>query len=154
MSGAEPAAGHDPAALHQVRSRLQAYLGKLGVTAEDIAAPLLDESMRRAERRSAPGDADELLRRALEELQRRIDSAVAKALDLNTVTDTNRIAAARARALLSRSPRQQLQSLLKSATGPSAAAPALPFATPPEERLSMHPEPIAFFFGPPTSTAH
>ena len=155
MSGfaTEPAGCHDEASLQRVRQRLSAYLEQLGVTDTDLAAPLVNESMKRAERRSAPGATGELMRRALEELQRRIDGAVAKVYGLNPVKDAHRVAAARALSLKSGAANLRLQAVLRRAVTESAVeVPGLPAATPPEARLTMHPEPIAFFFGPPASS--
>ncbi|NJD07967.1 MAG: hypothetical protein FIA97_15955 [Methylococcaceae bacterium] len=146
---------HDAASLNLVRRRLTAYLEQLKVTDPGLIETLLEESMKRAERRSASGDTDELMRRALEEIQRRIDAAVAKVYGLNPVKDMHRVAAARALSLKSGSPNLQLEAVLRSASADDTPAlPALPAATPPEARLSMHPEPIAFFFGPPSTASH
>lgn len=152
---AEPADCHDQATLQRVRQRLSTYLQQLGVTDAGLVARLMEESMQRAERRSAPGATDELMRRALEEIQHRIDAAVAKVYGLNPVKDAHRVAAARALSLRSNAARLRLETLLRHALSEAPLEiPALPAATPPEARLTMHPEPIAFFFGPSTSSSH
>lgn len=93
-------AATDPDAA-EIIGRVSAYLGALGLTDEVLIASLAGDCLARARRREARGADHKLLRRALEEAQRRFDHALAAAVGLPPLNDPHPIAAARAALLLS-----------------------------------------------------
>lgn len=131
-----------------VKARLIAYLGRLGLRDASLIDTLAEECLHRARRRTAPGSQDELLRRALEEAQRRFDHAIALTLNVAGAKDFRLVAGARAALLLckdgdSDSLFRRHEELAEMASRLRAGAPV---ATPPEANLAMPDQPIAFLF--------
>jgi hypothetical protein len=138
----------------KIKPRLFAYLDRLGVRDPALREDLADESLLRAHRKVAPGCDEELLRRALEELQRRFDGALARTLGLSGNRDAQTIAAARAALLLDGSLRSKTERLLHGSEDLPAVAEqlraAIPRSTPPEAPLAMDDQIISFFFSRPS----
>jgi hypothetical protein len=132
-----------------IKTRVVAYLGRLGFSDPGVIEALAEECLHRARRRAAPGSQEELLRRTLEEVQRRFDHAIALALDLAGSKDFRPVAGARAAILLggagisSDSLFHRQEGLAEMA---SALRAALPVATPPEANLVMPDQHISFLF--------
>ena len=130
-----------------VGKRVTAYFRQLGVKDEQLLESLSQECLHRAIRKLAPTvPQEELLRRALEEAQRRFDHALAHALNLPN-PDFHSTASAEAALLLGGDssdflfspkdePAERIDRLNK----------ALPYPTPPETPLGMEAQPISFFF--------
>ena len=132
-----------------IEDRVSAYLHKLGLRDPALIKALTDACLHRASRRAAPGGRHELLRRALEEAQRRFDNALGQSLNLHGSKNAHALAAARA-AILLEDTAVDTDHLMRAPQDLSGAVgsldPHLPRATPPESRLSMHEQPISFFF--------
>ena len=133
-----------------VKERLLAYLGRLGLKESDLIEMMADECLNRARRRAAPGSQEELLRRALEEAQRRFDHVLARTLNLTGAKDHHPIAGARAAILLGCAAEVRVDHLFRHQDGQTETASrlrtALPLATPPESNLAMPDQPISFLF--------
>lgn len=139
--------GHE-AVLESARASLLDYLRDLGMRDPALVNALALECLNHARRRVGPGLRDELLRRAIEEVQRRMDVAVARWLGLNASRDAHTIAGARAALLMCRKvpstdflfdhpePDPEFVSRLKA---------VLPMATPPESPRAMAPQKLDFF---------
>ena len=127
---------------------VMAYLGRLGLTDVALMRQVAEECLERARRRAAPGSESELLRRSLEEAQRRFNHALGTALDIRQGHDERSLAAARA-AFLLRSDALPADELFRSPDGPhdwaEALSRALPQSTPPEAPLEMHQHPLRFW---------
>jgi hypothetical protein len=140
------ASAHQADASH-VRQRLIAYLQQLGLRDPVRIASFADECLRHAARKVAPGSHEELIRRALEEAQRRFEHAVARAMGLTVGGDFHPVAAARAALLLRGAGELNVDDLLSGDDDSTLAArlrAVLPRPTPPEAGLSMHEQPISF----------
>lgn len=144
-----PLGGETPeTAPAQVRERVMAYWRSLGLADPDLIEHLTRDCLHRATRKVGRGSDEELLRRALEEAQRRFDHALARALGLPPSGDHHPVAAARAAFLLAkeRIPADRL-------FGPGEAVAEvgkqlqkiLPRSTPPEAHLSMPEAPLRFW---------
>lgn len=138
-----------PAVPERVRQRVAEYWRRLGLADPALVERLTEESLVRAGRRVGQRAAEqELLRRALEEAQRRFDHALARALRLPPSKDTQPVAAARAAFLLAQE-RPCADSLFQT-TEPLPEIDAqlravLPCATPPEAPLAMSETPFRFW---------
>jgi AcrR family transcriptional regulator len=137
-----------------VRTRVAAYWRDLGLSDPALIESLTDDCLNRAWRRMGRGSEEELLRRALEEAQRRFDHALARALRLPPARDPHPIAAARAALLLSEN--RLLADRLFQSGDPALDLGAqlqeiLPRSTPPEAPLPMSEAPLRFwlFKSPP-----
>jgi AcrR family transcriptional regulator len=142
--GSEPAEPVSPA----VRERIMAYWRDLGVVDPALAASLADECLAKARRRVGRSADEELLRRALEEVQRRFDHALAWALGLPPSQDHHPIDAARAAYLLAaeRIPADRLFSPGDGASDLGVRLrKVLPRSTPPEAPLAMPEAPLKFW---------
>lgn len=131
-----------------VREPVMAYWRSLGLSDPALIESLADDCLNRARRRVGRGSEEEFLRRALEEVQRRFDHALGRALRLPPSRDAQPIAAARAAFLLD-SERFGGDSLFR--TGDSVPdlnarlQEVLPRATPPEAPLPMSETPLRFW---------
>lgn len=127
---------------------LVSYLRRLGLTDAALIQQVAEDCLERARRRAAPGSESELLRRALEEAQRRFNQALSAALDIKPAEGERHLAAARA-AFLLRSQPLPADDLFRSPTDPHdwtvALAKAMPHNTPPESPLEMHDRPMRFW---------
>lgn len=134
----------------EAKERLITYLHQLGVSEPALVETLAEECLHRARRRVAPGSQEELLRRALEEAQRRFDHAVARALNMTGGKDFYPVAGARAALLLGCAAGVCGDHLFHSHEDQSELAArmraVLPLATPPEANLAMPDQHISFFF--------
>ncbi|WP_052807893.1 hypothetical protein [Methyloterricola oryzae] len=145
---AAPTPGFPPV----VEARVVAYLDRLGIRDQDLVRRLSAACLQRASRRAAPGQHEELLRRSLEEAQRRFDAALAQSLNLQGVKHLHDLAAARAALLLGEGAMAS-DSVLQGQDGEDAKlaslAAIIPQATPPEVPQEMHEQPISFLFRQP-----
>lgn len=132
-----------------VCQRLVIYFRHLGYRDAAQIDTLVGECLQKARRKVAHGSRDELIRRALEEAQRRFESTIASVLALNGSKDMRSVAAASAALLLGGVEGLDITGLLQS-EDPSEwlqrLRAALPRPVPPEAHLSMHEQPIRFFF--------
>jgi hypothetical protein len=145
-----PATGtHDDPALDEspVLERISAYWNQLGLVDEDLIASLSRDCLASARRRVGRASSADLLRRALEEAQRRFDHALATAAGLPPTNDPHPLAAARAALLLSDGfpadslfAHDDVTRHLKE-----RLAHSLPQPTPPEARVTMTPVPLRFW---------
>lgn len=92
-------AGFEPV-VESTRPVLREYLRALGISGEQLLNSLATECLNVARRRVGPGSREELLRRAIEEAQRRLDAALARSLGLSPTRDVHQIAGARAALLI------------------------------------------------------
>lgn len=146
----------DQDAIDFVKARVITYLGTLGLRDAASMDKLSEECLQRARRRAAPGDRDELLRRALEEAQRRFEAAIARLMGVSGIKDFHIVAASRAALLLGGASDICIDSLMHGFEDQAESAArvnawlkaALPQPTPPEASLPMHEHPISFFFSP------
>lgn len=139
--------GHE-AVMESVRQGLLDYLRDLGMRDADALDAVALECLHQARKRVGPGLRDELLRRSIEEAQRRMDVAIAHWLGLNTARNAHAIAGARAALLMCsrgastdflfnhNEPDPDLVSRLRA---------VLPAATPPESPRAMAPQKLEFF---------
>jgi len=140
-----------------VRQRLIAYLQQLGLRDPVRIASFADECLHHALRKVAPGSHEELIRRALEEAQRRFEHALARAMGLTVGRDFHPVAAARAALLLRGAGELSVDELLSGDNESTLAGrlrAALPQPTPPEAGLSMHEQPISFLISRSPKTRH
>ena len=132
--------------------KIAAYWKMLGLTDDDLIASLSGDCLRSARRLVGRASSVDLLRRALEEAQRRFDHALATAAGLPPTYDPHPLAAARATLLLSNGfaadclfahddATRQLKERLDH---------SLPQPTPPEARVNMTPVPLRFWLFPST----
>ena len=84
----------------ELREQIGHYWKMLGLTNEDLIASLTGDCLSRAKRLAGRASQAELLRRALEEAQRRFDHALASAIGMPPSNDPHPLAAARAALLL------------------------------------------------------
>ncbi|QSA96258.1 hypothetical protein [Methylococcus sp. EFPC2] len=137
------------AELAGARERLGTYFARLGLDDPARIDVLVEECLRRASGKVAPGSIEELKRRALEEAQRCFELSVARILGVAGNKEPSRVAAARAALLLGGTGDLDMDQLfLGEETGETALRlrAAMPQAVPPEAHLSMHEQPISFFF--------
>jgi hypothetical protein len=138
---------HEPV-IESVRSELCDYLRALGIRGEPLLSKFATECLQVARRRVGPGSGDELLRRAIEEAQRRFDAAIAHLLGLSVTRDQHQVAGARAALLMC-----GLASSSELLFEPGEADPDLiarlkncaPVATPAEALRPMVPQKLEFF---------
>jgi|GEM_PF-557244 len=131
-----------------IKERVVAYLQNLGLSRQDLIENLADDCLNRARRRVGRGAGDELLKRAVEEAQRRFDHALARAMRLSPSKDPHPIAAARAALLLMSSP--SVDDALFGNPDPSSETgemlrEILPRPTPPEDPVPMAEQPLRFW---------
>lgn len=135
--------------------RIATYWQALGLTDPLLISSLADDCLTRARRRVGRVSNDELLRRSLEEAQRRFDHALANAVGLPPSNDPHPIAAARA-ALLLAARETSLNCLFAhdESTRELGAAlqKVLPQSTPPESHLTMSVKPFRFWLFASTDT--
>ncbi|QJD28908.1 hypothetical protein [Methylococcus geothermalis] len=84
----------------EIGETVKSYLQRLRFRDAALIERLAAECVERARRRVARHDSAELLRRAIEEAQRRLDQALARALGVNVSREPSLIAGARAALLL------------------------------------------------------
>ncbi len=132
-----------------IKEQVSAYLRTLGLRDPALIKAVTGACLQRASRRAAPGAHHELLRRALEEAQRRFDGALGQALNLQGSKSPHALAAARA-VLLLEDTEVDADALMRGQQDLSGVTSSicsrLPQATPPESRLPMHEQPLSFFF--------
>lgn len=132
----------------QVREQVSAYWRSLGLADPDLIASLTQDCLNRAMRRVGRGSDEELLRRSLEEAQRRFDHALARVLGLPPSKDHHPVAAARAAILLAK---ERIPADGLFGHGDAAAEVGkhlqkiLPRSTPPEAHVSMPEAPLRFW---------
>jgi len=127
------------------------YLERLGVRDETLRESLARECLVQARRAMGDGAEEQLVARALEEVQRRLDRALAKGLGLNPIRDAARIAGLRAALLMCTHgiSADFLFHGLEAEGGTDQIArlvACLPRATPPEAQLAMPPQALEFLF--------
>lgn len=130
-----------------VRGQVMAYWRTLGLADPELIASLTQDCLHRAMRRVGRGSDEELLRRALEEVQRRFDHALARALGLPPSNDPHPVTAARAAFLLDKE-RVSADALFGHGDAAEVAKylqKILPRSTPPEAHLSMPEAPLRFW---------
>lgn len=131
-----------------VKERVLDYLRSLGLSRQDLVEGLAEDCLNRARRRVGRGAAEELLKRAIEEAQRRFDHALARAMRLSPSKDPHPVAAARAALLLTGCPSAS-DALFGNPDSPSDAGEMLkdilPRATPPESPAPMAEQPLRFW---------
>lgn len=137
-----------PDLAEQVKQGVVAYWRELGVNDPALIERLAEECLQRAGRRVGQKVVDEeLLRRALEEAQRRFDHALGRALRLPPSADPQPIAAARAAFLLNKD-KVSADSLFEGETPPDLVTQlqaVLPQSTPPEAPQTMDETPLRFW---------
>jgi hypothetical protein len=140
----------DPVEVHSAPElivRIEAYWRELGLKDPILIESLSHDCLHRARRLIGRPDDGELLRRALEEAQRRFDHALANAMGMPPSNDPQPLAAARAALLLSPEwsgdtlfrhdeTTRQLAEQLRS---------AIPVSVPPESHLTMKTVPLDFW---------
>jgi hypothetical protein len=97
MTEIPPVSGVDEDGL---KERIGDYWKMLGLTNEELIASLTSDCVTRAKRLAGKASQAELLRRGLEEAQRRFDHALASAVGMPPSNDPHPLAAARAALLL------------------------------------------------------
>ena len=128
-------------------TRVADYLRHLRLTDEVLIQSLAEDCLRRAQRLMGRESEAELVRRGLEEAQRRFDHALAAAVGMPPSNDPHPLAAIRAALLLN----DQLSSdaLFRhdhtTLELKDALREALPRSTPEEARLEMKPVPFDFW---------
>lgn len=131
----------------QLISQVEAYWRQLGLTDPVLIESLSHDCLNRARRLIGRPDEGELLRRALEEAQRRFDHALANAMGMPPSNDPQPLAAARAALLLS--PEWSGDTLFRHDETTRQLAdrlrPVLPVSVPPESHLTMKTEPLDFW---------
>lgn len=128
-------------------ARIAEYWHSLGLTDTALIASLSEDCLAKARRLVGRGSSPHLLRRALEEAQRRFDHALAAAIGLPPSNDPQPLAAARAALLLSKELTADCLFAHDEATRQlkERLAHALPQSAPPEARATMTPAPISFW---------
>lgn len=130
-----------------LEQHVRAYLRKLRFQDPELIEVLTLECLHRARWRVGRQDLQESLHRAFEEAQRRLDQALACALDLRLPRDTALVAAARAALLLTQTP-VCADDLIRPSPGRAALLASLkaqlPIATPPEVPASMPTQVLEF----------
>lgn len=130
-----------------LKEPVQAYLRRLRFKDPELIEALARECLLAASRRGSQ-NKQKLLRRALEEAQRRLDQALAQALDLYP-EDTASVTAARAALLLAREATDS-DDLIRPAPGREGLLVKLkahlPISVPPEAPSSMPVQSLEFWF--------
>lgn len=128
-------------------ARIAEYWKRLGLTDEALIASLSEDCLSRARRLARRATPGEVLRRALEDAQRRFDHALAAAMDLPPTNDPHPLAAARAALLLSARVSSGCLFAHNAATRELKIRleQSLPQPTPPEARTTMTPVPFRFW---------
>lgn len=125
------------------------YLRQLGLKDDTLIAELAQDCLECARHRAAPGSEHELLRRALEEAQRRFNQALVKTLHIARPHDDDRPLAAARAAVLLRTPPFPTEALFRDDSNPPEWADeltlSLPVSTPPESPLDMHETHLRFW---------
>jgi hypothetical protein len=127
---------------------VRSYLRRLRFQDPVLIERLAAECVERARRRVSRHDPAELSRRAIEEAQRRLDQALARALGVNAGREPALIAAARAALLLADAGVTADEVYLTASANPALASRLsrhLPQAQPPEAPASMQPQKLRFF---------
>lgn len=130
-----------------ILARVAHYWRVQGLTDPVLIASLSDDCLQQARRLVGRASAEQLLRRALEEAQRRFDHALANAMGLPPSNDPHPLAAARAALMLTPGfsadclfahdeATRQLKDRLKG---------CLPRNTPPESPIDMKPATLDFW---------
>ncbi len=139
--------GHE-ATMEATHASLLDYLRDLGMRDSALMHSVALQCLNQARKRVGPGLRDELLRRAIEEVQRRMDVAIARWLELSSARDAHTVAGARAALLMCR--RGSSTDFLFDHAEPdpdwvSRLKAILPAATPPESPRAMAPQRLEFF---------
>lgn len=153
MSHAHPTEPAPGFLSHEASVRVQAQAGeywrRLWLSDPALIAHLSEECLHRARKRMGQqGSEQEWLMRTLEEVQRRFDHALARALRWPPTVDGHVLAAARAAFLLSGAPGEGDALFQPGEPAPEFQArlqALLPRSTPPEAPLSMPPAPLRFW---------
>ncbi|MDD2767492.1 MAG: hypothetical protein PHT19_02080 [Methylococcus sp.] len=138
-------AGHGASEIGEI---VKSYLRRLRFRDSVLIDRLAAECIERASRRVARHDSDELPRRAVEEAQRRLDQALARALGVNASREPAIVAGARAALLMGDIGVSADEFYLNSAVNPELAArlqARSPLAQPPEAPVAMPPQKLRFF---------
>ena len=129
-----------------VRARVSAYWRRLGLKDPVLIDGLSHDCLQRARRLVVKDDLDALLRRAIEEAQRRFDHALASAMELPPSNDPQPLATARAALLLSGEGAETLFRHDESTRQLKERLSArLPMPIPPEAPRTMRPVAIDFW---------
>jgi hypothetical protein len=132
----------------EVGEAVKSYLRRLRFRNPALIDRLAAECVERARRRVARHDSAELSRRAIEEAQRQLDRALARALGVNASREPSLIAGARAALLLGDVGIGADELYLNSAVNPEFASRLQrhrPQAQPPEAPVAMEPQKLRFF---------
>lgn len=128
-------------------ARIEAYWRQLGLKDPVLIGSLAHDCLHRARRLIGRPDDGELLRRALEEAQRRFDHALANAMGMPPSNDPQPLAAARAALLLS--PEWSGDTLFRHDETTRQLAESLrsvlPVSVPDESHLTMKTVPLDFW---------
>jgi hypothetical protein len=132
-----------------IEMQVAAYLRTLGLTDATLISEVATDCLASARRRAAPGSEPELLRRALEEAQRRFNRALGQLMGLDkTGDDEQPLAAVRAAVLLGTPPIATDDLLCNPDASDERVEQirrTLPVSTPPESPLDMHARPLRFW---------
>lgn len=146
VTGQPEATGGNPSTA-RLTAQIEAYWRQLGLTDPVLIESLAHDCVHRARRLVGRPDEAELLRRALEDAQRRFDHALANAMGMPPSNDPQPLAAARAALLLS--PEWSGDTLFRHDETTRQLAerlrPALPVSVPPESHLQMKTMPLDFW---------
>lgn len=132
----------------EVGEAVKSYLRRLRFRDPALIDRLTAECVERARRRVARHDSAELSRRAIEEAQRRLDQALARALGVNASREPSLIAGARAALLLGDLGIGADELYLNASANPEFASRLQrhrPQAQPPEAQVAMQPQKLRFF---------
>jgi hypothetical protein len=140
---------HSEPAAKSVEEQIQSYLRRLHFQDPELVARLASDCLQHAQRRVGRNDPGEWLRRALEEAQRRLDQALARALELNLTREPAAVAGARAALLLGSAGIRADELFLAQPLDPvtlAALEASRPVATPPEAPAAMPTQKLSFVF--------
>lgn len=127
------------------------YLDRVGIRNEALRVSLARQCLRHARKDAGPQDGEQLASEAIEEVQRRLDRALAHGLGLHPVRDAAKIAGLRA-ALAMGQPDLSADFLFEGRDAENREeqlarlVARLPIATPPEAHLPMPAQPFHFVF--------
>ena len=127
------------------------YLDRVGVRNEALRASLARQCLKQARKGGGPQVAEQLASEAIEEVQRRLDRALAQGLGLHPVRDAAKLAGLRA-ALAMGQPDLSADFLFEGRDADNREQQLarliarLPIATPPEAHLPMPAQPFHFVF--------
>jgi hypothetical protein len=142
---AAESAGHGTS---EIEETVKAYLRRLRFRDSVLIERLAAECVELARRRVAGHDPAELARRAVEEAQRRLDQALARALGVDASREPSLIAGARAALLLGDAGISADELYLNFAVNPELASRLqrhFPLAQPPEAPVAMPAQKLRFF---------